>query len=347
MDGALRNVGKRQTKNHPPTSWPKYTLCKLHFAKSQNPAPKVTKKETEKALTITLKIKTMAKQVGPFYISGTIQGISFYKSGNAWLVRRAGGPSKKQIQTSPHFERTRYNLSEFAACSANSAFIRRFMARSFKFNDNCMYRRFTRLLTQIKNYDTVSPYGRRCISKALKHKPAKALFCGFNFNTLALSDAVCVLPTVNNKQEICFAANSIVFPRGADKVVITALQAHIDVENKQAVGYEYTTLTLSKNNSAQPLCLKPLQNTDAKKAMAFYFLQLRFFCNELPFANGKKDVVACIAIDPPTDKVVPPAMLSAYQLPFAMARNRVHTGTRTKPFKIASHKISVLQDDSS
>ncbi|MBL7919386.1 MAG: hypothetical protein JNJ40_03670 [Bacteroidia bacterium] len=289
----------------------------------------------------------MAKQVGPFFISGTIQGISFYKSGKAWLVRRAGGPGKKQIQTSPHFERTRYNLSEFAACSANGAFMRRFMARSFKFNDNCMYRRFTQLLTQLKNYDTVSPYGTRCISKALKHKPAKDLFCGFNFNTAALSDAVSVLPTVNNKQEICFAANSIAFPRGANKVVITALHAHFDFNSKQATGYEYSTQTLSKNNGWQPLCLKPLKNTRAKKAMAFYFLQLRFFCNELPFANGKKDVVACIAIDPPTDKVVPPALLSAYQLPFAIGRQLLNASARIKPLKISSHKIRILQDDSS
>ncbi len=289
----------------------------------------------------------MAKQVGPFFISGTIQGISFYKSANTWLARRAGGPSKKQIQTSPNFERTRYNLSEFAACSANGAFMRRFMARSFKFNDSCMYRRFTKLLTQIKNYDTVSPYGQRCIAKALQSKAAKQLFCSFNFNKVALQQVVHILPTINQQQQICFAPNSVVLPPGANKVIITASQIQFNFTNKQATGYEYAALTLDKNNCAQQLRLTPLQINTAKKAMAFYFLQLRFFCNELPFANGNNDVLACIAIDPPSAKVVQPGLASAYRLPFAIARQQANTGRRTKTFKINYQKAGLFRGDSS
>ncbi len=289
----------------------------------------------------------MAKQVGPFFISGTIQGISFYKSGDQHLVRKAGGPSKKLIQSSPNFERTRYNLSEFAACSANGAFIRRFMARSFKFNDSCMYQRFTQLLTQIKNYDTVSPYGARCIGKALHNKAAKQLLCSFNFNKVALQQAVSILPTINRQQQIGFAPNSIVLPRGANKVLITASQIHFDFTNKQATGYEYTTLTLDKNNCTQQQYLKPLQTNTAKKAMAFYFLQLRFFCNDLPFANGNKDVVACIAIDPPLAKVNKPPLVSAYTLPFAMARKFEKTPALLKPQTAGLKKVPAYFNNSS
>lgn len=289
----------------------------------------------------------MAKQVGPFFISGTIQGISFYKSGDQHLVRKAGGPSKKQIQTSPNFERTRYNLSEFAACSANGAFIRGFMARSFKFNDSCMYRRFTQLLTQIKNYDTVSPYGTRCIGKALQNKAAKQLFCSFNFNKAAFQQVVHMLPTINHQQQICFAPNSMVLPRGANKVIITASQIQFDFTNKQATGYEYMALTLNKNNYTHQQYIKPLTINTTKKEMAFYFLQLRFFCNELPFANGNNDVVACIAIDPPLAKADKLPLVSACALPFAMTRQPLSTTRYIKRFKTHSQSPKVLRDDSS
>jgi hypothetical protein len=66
----------------------------------------------------------MAKQAGPVFFTGTIDGLIFYKLGEEYYVRRLGKyKNKKQMRRSPKYERTMKNADQFGEASALSKWI--------------------------------------------------------------------------------------------------------------------------------------------------------------------------------------------------------------------------------
>ena len=57
----------------------------------------------------------MGKLAGIIKLEGTLDGLTFYKSADGYLVRTKGGVSKTKIMNDPSFARTRENLCEFGA----------------------------------------------------------------------------------------------------------------------------------------------------------------------------------------------------------------------------------------
>ena len=56
----------------------------------------------------------MAKQVGPLFVTGTIDGIIFYKLGDHYYMRSKGSyKSGKQMRKDPHYQRTMQNADRF------------------------------------------------------------------------------------------------------------------------------------------------------------------------------------------------------------------------------------------
>lgn len=276
----------------------------------------------------------MAKQAGPYFITGTIGGISFYKSGGEYLVRRAGGPSRKKINTSPKFEITRYNLSEFAACSAQGAFLRRRLAWFFKLNDKLMYRRMTKMFTQLKNYDTASAYGKRCVSQALKTDEGKRLFCNFAFSKQPLQETLLGRLFVSTTKELVLRDVKITFPTGANNVVLSAVRLQANLEHKSCSHAGYTPICMGVNSKTQTLRLVPEEVAGNTNGNEFYFLQLKFYCNDTWFESGAKDVVGCIAIDPALVKEDKPVSFKGEQLPFKLSR------LTAKKIKTSAKKIT-------
>lgn len=239
----------------------------------------------------------MAKQLGPFFITGTISGISFYKSAGQYLARKAGGPSKKKIMTSPQFINTRRNLSEFAACSSDGAFLRRQLGGFLTLNDNYLYQRMTQHFTDLKNYDTASEYGQRRVGNALRHKEAKKSFCNFSFNRKALSE---VLPSASSitQQQVLVPSANIIFPKQANRAFVTALRLQINFETKTCSSTPYTEECLDHESNKKEFSLIPLSTVKPGSGMIFYFLQIRFYNNDTLLHNGSEDRLGCIAIDP-------------------------------------------------
>jgi hypothetical protein len=66
----------------------------------------------------------MAKQAGPVFFTGTIDGLIFYKLGEEYYVRRLGKyKNKKQMRRSPKYERTMKNADQFGEAAALSKWI--------------------------------------------------------------------------------------------------------------------------------------------------------------------------------------------------------------------------------
>lgn len=61
----------------------------------------------------------MAKQAGPVFFTGTIDGLIFYELNGEYYVRRLGKyKNKKQMRRSPKYERTMKNADQFGEASA-------------------------------------------------------------------------------------------------------------------------------------------------------------------------------------------------------------------------------------
>ncbi|HYH13667.1 MAG TPA: hypothetical protein VD794_00510, partial [Flavisolibacter sp.] len=60
----------------------------------------------------------MAKQVGPLFITGTIDGVIFYKLGEKYYIRSKGAyKSGKQMRKDPYYRRTIEKADQFGAAS--------------------------------------------------------------------------------------------------------------------------------------------------------------------------------------------------------------------------------------
>jgi hypothetical protein len=66
----------------------------------------------------------MAKQAGPVFFTGTIDGLIFYELNGQYYVRRLGKyKNKKQMRRSPKYERTMKNADQFGEASSLSKWI--------------------------------------------------------------------------------------------------------------------------------------------------------------------------------------------------------------------------------
>ena len=59
----------------------------------------------------------MARQVGPFFFTGTIYDITFYKMFDIYYARMKSSLSRKKVLTSPRFARTRMHANQLAEAS--------------------------------------------------------------------------------------------------------------------------------------------------------------------------------------------------------------------------------------
>jgi len=125
----------------------------------------------------------MAKFEGIFEIQGTMKGMTFYKSKDGLLIRAKGGVSKQRIKNDPAFQRTRENGSEFKHNSQMGQLLRQTVSPLLRLaKDYRVSSRLNRVMSQIKNLDTVSSRGERQVPIGIGTVDGKALLKGFDFN---------------------------------------------------------------------------------------------------------------------------------------------------------------------
>jgi hypothetical protein len=80
----------------------------------------------------------MAQLTGLINFEGTLDGITSYtRKGKKGVVRKAGGPGKKQLLTGAAFERTRENMTEFAGAVYASKILRLSLSPILHFFADC------------------------------------------------------------------------------------------------------------------------------------------------------------------------------------------------------------------
>jgi len=138
-------------------------------------------------------------------LEGTLDGLTFYKSQDGYLVRTKGGISKSRLLKDPAFQRTRENFKQFGLNAKAGALLRESVGPMLaKAKDAKLSSRMLKKMNEIKNFDSTSVRGQRSVYLGLATVEGKQLLKGLDFNDRAH------LQTVLNAQFSVDTANGVI-----------------------------------------------------------------------------------------------------------------------------------------
>lgn len=179
----------------------------------------------------------MARQAGILPIEGTLGNITFFKSGDGFMVRQKGGVSGDKIATDPAFERTRENMAEFGRAGKASKLLRS-SVRSLiqKAADPRMIGRLQQSMMIVIHEDTVNPRGQRNVIDG-----EATLLKGFDFNSQAKLGATLFMPyaisftrssgALSASFQAFVASTMVAAPAGTTQFKLTLAGTSVDFEN--------------------------------------------------------------------------------------------------------------------
>lgn len=127
----------------------------------------------------------MATYESVIKITGAVGDLVFYNLNGKNVVRKKSGFNKTAFKKNPSYEKVRQNSSEFGHCSKVGKIIR--VSLDFyikKAGDPLLYQKFAKLMTEIKDLDTVSERGKRTVENGLQTEIGKKLLRQFQFGTI-------------------------------------------------------------------------------------------------------------------------------------------------------------------
>ena len=107
----------------------------------------------------------MARQASSLTLKGSLGNITFFKSGDTYLVRTKGGIPANKIATHPSFQRTRENNAEFGTAAKGGMLLRKSLRSSIlNAKDSRVANRLTSQMVRVLHTDTVNFRGLRNIT---------------------------------------------------------------------------------------------------------------------------------------------------------------------------------------
>lgn len=139
----------------------------------------------------------MAKLSSLLKIEGTLDGMTFYKGKDGYLVRTKGGVSKSRIQNDPAFIRTRENGTEFGHVAKSGKTLRQALTPLLAdVKDGRLVSRLTKTLNLVKNADTTSTRGNRQVGIGIATTEGQNAIKAFDFNQNAQLDSILLTDVV-------------------------------------------------------------------------------------------------------------------------------------------------------
>jgi len=225
----------------------------------------------------------MAKTRGLIQFTGTLDGISFYKSKYGWIARKKGGPDPKQMKTDKKFARVRENGKEFGVCGKAAGQVRRALVPLLKQSeDKEMTARLTKVFMAVKNLDMSSARGHRNIITGLQNADGKALLKGFEFNSKASVESLLKASysvnvgngTITVKHFV--PKKHIKAPKGATHVALKSIVLRTDLLGKVAEVQVSVEKRLAMSSGERDVVLKP-DVLSLTEGITFYLLQVCFY----------------------------------------------------------------------
>ena len=225
----------------------------------------------------------MARQSGLIKIKGTLDNVSFYKTKDGHLARMKTSVDAKRIANDPAFERTREHNKEFAN-SATSGKIMRDALRPMALNaaDGRVISRLTKVMSAIKNLDSVSSRGARNVGIGITDPNSIIKLKGFEFNKEALLSAILFKPMTidTNTGEVVIAdlvpQMDIVWPQGTTHVQFTCGFAGIDFVSGDKDLQMSTPVNLPVDSVMTTVVLTPA-SAPTVSGTNLYLLKVEFF----------------------------------------------------------------------
>ena len=248
----------------------------------------------------------MARQKGIIKLTGKIGDLSFYKTQDGFLAREKGGVDAHRIKNDPAFVRTRENGAEFGS-SAQSGKLLRDSVRTMMQNasDGRVTSRLTKLMTQVKNLDSVSIRGERNVGVGVTTVEAKALLKGFNFNNKAILGSILfngysvVLGTGEITLVDLVPINELNTPSGATHIALRGAWAKVDFATGDAEMQETNVVNLPIDTTSTNVVLTPVA-APVGGGTDLYFLMIEFFQevngNQYTLKNGAFNALSIIEI---------------------------------------------------
>lgn len=130
----------------------------------------------------------MAKLAGSILFTGTMGDVTAYKrhDSDSIILRRKGGPTKKQILKGKKFENLRRNMAEFGGRARATWWLRRMTQPLHACGDTRFTGRLAKLMKTVQEKDSTSELGKRGIPFSLYPK----LLEGFNLNRYHPFDSI-------------------------------------------------------------------------------------------------------------------------------------------------------------
>lgn len=248
----------------------------------------------------------MARQKGLIKIEGTLDEITFYKTQDGHLAKTKSGVSGDRIASDPVFVRTRENGAEFGSAAAAGKLLRDAVrTMMLTASDNRVTSRLTKIMTDIKNYDTTSVRGERNVGLGIANPTAMELLNGFDFNNSAILSSILFAPyTVDLPTgKIDFAAltpiNDLAFPAGATHITMQSAFAVVDFANGTSDVKLSNEINLPIDGTTAAQTLTP-SGVPSGAGTKLYLLEIEFFqeVNAVQYSlkNGAYNALAIVEV---------------------------------------------------
>ncbi|PWN59610.1 hypothetical protein [Chryseobacterium oncorhynchi] len=206
----------------------------------------------------------MATYESVIKITGAVGDLVFYNLNGKNVVRKKSGFNKTAFKKNPSYEKVRQNSSEFGHCSKVGKAIRASLDFYIKkAGDPLLYQKFAKLMTEIKDLDTVSERGKRTVENGLQTEIGKKLLRQFQFGTIEN-----VRSTVEVKNQVLLVNGK----KQIDKAAILTIK--LDSENMMT---EYAEDEVILNESQETSFKEHFE----KKDPLLYFVALKNENNEI------------------------------------------------------------------
>lgn len=248
----------------------------------------------------------MAQQKGILPITGTIGNITFYKSGEGFMVKQKTSVSAGRIKSDPAYQRTRENGAEFGRAGSAGKTLRTAL-RGLLLNtaDKRAVSRLTAQMIKVIQADTVNTRGMR---KVLNGNAA--LLTGFEFNINGKLAATLFAPFTMAIDRVTGSltvfippfvpANSVIAPEGATHFRIKSAGLEADFDQQQYTVDTDSSADLPWDNT--PTADIKLRNTVTANSTQPLFLALGIEFSQLvngtryPLKNGAFNALALVQV---------------------------------------------------
>ncbi|PRB03547.1 hypothetical protein CQ046_09230 [Chryseobacterium sp. MYb7] len=154
----------------------------------------------------------MATYESVIKITGAVGDLVFYNLNGKNVVRKKSGFNKTAFKKSPSYEKVRQNSSEFGHCSKIGKVIRKSLEIYIKESgDPLLYQKFAKVMTAIKDLDTISERGKRTVELGLKTEEGRKLLREFQMGAInKVSDCIRIQDQVLYKNDECTSDQAVV-----------------------------------------------------------------------------------------------------------------------------------------